>query len=111
VIALGLAACGSSDGDAAASDADAPAASSDGSTISISDFAFSSTLTVSPGDTITVSNEDGAPHTVTAADDGFDTGRIDPGTSTTFTAPTEPGTYNFACSIHPSMQGQLVVEG
>jgi plastocyanin len=85
---------------------DAPA----GGTITISDFDFGGETVVAPGATITVSNTDGAPHTVTADDGEFDTGQIAGGESATFTAPTEPGTYEFFCGVHPSMTGSLVVQ-
>ncbi len=79
--------------------------------IEIADFGFGGTLVVAPGETITVTNRDGAPHTVTSVDDVFNTGTIDGGGATTFVAPSEPGTYPFFCAIHPSMQGELVVQG
>ena len=82
--------------------ADAPAV------ITIADFGFSP-LTVSPGATVTVTNTDGAPHTVTAVGGEFATGLIDAGATVTFVAPTQPGTYTFFCEVHPSMQGTLVV--
>ena len=78
--------------------------------ITISDFAFGGETVVAPGATITVSNTDGAPHTVTADDGEFDTGQIGGGETTTFVAPTEPGTYEFFCGVHPSMTGSLVVQ-
>jgi plastocyanin len=56
-----------------------------------------------------VDNQDGTEHTVTAdTGDAFD----DPARAgtTTFTAPTEPGSYPFHCEIHPEMHGTLVVE-
>ncbi|WP_240134750.1 cupredoxin domain-containing protein [Streptomyces sp. MUM 178J] len=79
--------------------------------ITIRDFAFTPpTLTVSPGATVTVVNQDSASHTVTATDgESFDTGEIAGGRSATFTAPDTPGTYPFFCSIHPRMTGTLTV--
>lgn len=65
---------------------------------------------VRAGATITVMNEDSAPHTLTATEgDAFDTGTIEGGASSTFTAPSKPGSYPFFCSIHPQMQGTLIV--
>ena len=49
------------------------------------------------------------PHTVTAADGSFDSGQIPSGNAVSFVAPSAPGTYQFVCTIHPSMQGQLIV--
>lgn len=69
-------------------------------------FAFA-TAPVAPGATVTVTNRDDAGHTFTA--DAFDTGTIDGGSSTTFTAPSALGSYPIVCQIHPSMTGTLVV--
>ena len=81
--------------------------------IVIKNFAYSpSSLTVPPGATVTVKNEDTATHTVTASSShsgAFDTGDIQPGGSTTFKAPTTSGTYEYICSIHQFMHGTLVV--
>ena len=79
--------------------------------IVIKNFAYSpSSLTVAPGSTVTVKNEDTATHTVTATSGGaFDTGDIQPGGSETFKAPSTPGSYAYICSIHQFMHGTLVV--
>jgi plastocyanin len=79
-------------------------------TITISNFDFGGQVVVAPGATITVSNTDDAPHTVTADNGEFDTDQIGAGSTTTFVAPTEPGTYQFFCGVHPSMTGSLVVQ-
>ena len=76
--------------------------------MTIADFGFSP-LTVAPGATVTVTNADGVPHTVTAVGGEFASGLIDPGASVAFVAPTQPGTYTFVCDVHPTMQGTLVV--
>jgi len=52
---------------------------------------------------------DDEPHTITAEDGSFDTGAFDKADPGSFTAPSEPGTYDFVCSIHPSMHGTLTV--
>lgn len=79
----------------------------------IKNFAFHpSTLTVSPGATITVKNEDSATHTVTAVaphNNIFNTGDIAGGATATFKAPTTAGTYNYICLIHQFMHGTLTV--
>lgn len=80
-----------------------------GPAITISGMAFGAPITVSPGATITVVNDDTVEHSVTSNPKGaFDT-HVDGGASKTFTAPTEPGTYPFTCVYHPSMTGTLVV--
>lgn len=79
--------------------------------VRIKDFKFlPADVKVAAGAKVTVINEDSAPHTLTATDGyAFDTGTIEAGKSGTFTAPSEPGSYAFICSIHPEMKGTLVV--
>jgi len=81
---------------------------SSGSTLSIKNLKFSpSSVTVKAGSKVKVSNDDNTTHTMTAKDNSFDTGDIDSGSSTSFTAP-KPGTYPFHCKIHSFMTGTLV---
>jgi plastocyanin len=80
-------------------------------TITITGFAFGQPLTVAPGATVEVVNTDAAPHNVTAADGSFETPDLNQDDTATFTAPTEPGRYEFTCTLHPEMTGTLVVEG
>ena len=77
--------------------------------ISISGFAFQGQLTVTPGATVTVRNDDTAPHTLTAVDGSFTTEIIQPGASTTFVAPLTAGSFSITCQLHPFMTGTLVV--
>lgn len=109
-----LAACGGG----SSSTATKPAASSGSggatsTTIVIKNYAFHPTsLTVKPGATITVRNEDQTPHTVTAASPhsgAFNTGDIPGGSTKVFTAPSGAGSYPFMCTIHPFMTGTLTV--
>ncbi|WNI18202.1 cupredoxin domain-containing protein [Actinacidiphila sp. ITFR-21] len=98
-------------GGTAASPSASAARTGGGSRIVIKDFAFSpAALTVSPGATVTVLNQDSTAHTVTA-DTGksFDTGTIAPGRSATFTAPEKSGSLAYICTIHPFMKGTLTV--
>ncbi|MBS2533562.1 cupredoxin domain-containing protein [Catenulispora sp. NF23] len=82
------------------------------SQIVIANFAFSPTdLSVAPGQTVTVVNNDSTTHTLTATTGkAFDTGDIAPGKTATFTAPTTPGTYSYICTIHQFMHGTLIVK-
>ncbi|MDQ3693966.1 MAG: ScyD/ScyE family protein [Chloroflexota bacterium] len=78
--------------------------------VTIADFAFSPPeLAVAAGETVTWVNHDWAPHTATAGDGGFDSGRLDEGASFGYTF-AEPGTYAYACAYHPGMTGSIVVE-
>jgi plastocyanin len=102
----------SSTGPAGSSHAAASAAASatSAAAISVSGFAFApATLTVSPGQQVTVANHDSVAHTVTATGGAFDTGDITPGGSATFTAPAKAGDYPYDCTIHPFMKGTLTV--
>jgi plastocyanin len=83
-----------------------PAAS--GPTITISGNNFGTPLTVSPGATITIVNEDGMEHSVTS-NPAFSTD-VDGGEQKTFTAPDKPGEYPIICKYHSSMHGTLIVK-
>jgi plastocyanin len=84
----------------------------DGATTSevrVVDFAFEpATVTVTVGSTVTWTNAGSRPHTVTADDGSFDSGRLDPGEqfSQVF---DQPGTFTYFCGFHPDMQGSIVV--
>ena len=109
VVATG---CGGGSGGPSAGAAPSAGGSSGASSaITISNFKFSpAPVRVKNGARIKVSNDDSAPHTVTA-DDGksFDSGTVDSGASTTIQAPAA-GTYAYHCTIHPFMKGKLVVQ-
>ena len=81
-------------------------------TIVIKNFMFAPmTLTVSPGATVSVTNDDTVAHTLTATGNkAFDTGDVAPGKTVTFTAPGAAGSYSYICSIHQYMQGTLIVK-
>ncbi|MEU8512772.1 cupredoxin family copper-binding protein [Kitasatospora sp. NPDC048722] len=91
--------------------ASTPAPSSTGALqVTIKNFAFApASLTVKPGQTVTVVNQDSTTHTLTASDKSFDTGNIAPGASATFTAPQQTGDHPYICTIHPFMHGTLTV--
>ena len=67
------------------------------------------TLSIAAGDTITFTNEDGAPHTATAEDGAFDTGRLSKGQSATVTVDAA-GEHPYKCQIHTSMKGAVTVQ-
>lgn len=65
-------------------------------------------LTVAVGETVTWKNEGFIPHTVTGGE--LDSGRIRGGGEFSFTF-TKPGTFEYRCTIHPSMLGKVIVQG
>ncbi len=76
-------------------------------TITIADHRFSpAQLAVAAGDTITFVNQDKAPHTATANDGAFDTGRLSAGESATVKVGVA-GVHAYICKIHPSMRGTV----
>jgi plastocyanin len=99
--AVALASCSSS-----SNDGGQPAAGS--AVITIKDFGYGSPVTVAPGATVTVKQEDSVKHNVFSND--FKVGLLDKGQTATFTAPTAPGTYEYTCTVHGKMHGQLIVQ-
>ncbi|ODR25614.1 cupredoxin domain-containing protein [Mycolicibacterium porcinum] len=80
-----------------------------GTAVSIDNFAFMpATLTVHRGDTVTWTNHDEEPHTVAAGDGSFRSPGMDANATFSFTF-TNPGSYDYICSIHPMMHGTVVV--
>jgi plastocyanin len=88
----------------------APAAFAADEDVTIAGFAFSpATVTVSVGDTVTWTNNDGVAHTATANNGAFDTDNIAGGDSDSVTFDSA-GTFAYHCEIHPAMTGTVVVE-
>lgn len=76
--------------------------------ISIRGMKFSEKmLQVSVGDTVTFTNRDGAPHTATANDGSFDTGRLSRGESATIKI-SKAGEFAYFCEVHPGMKAKVV---
>jgi plastocyanin len=93
----------------AASATSGSAAPVGGNAVGITDFAFSpATLTVPVGATVTWTNHDAEPHTVAANDGSFHSPGMDTDATYTYTF-TNAGTFDYICSIHPSMHGTVVV--
>jgi plastocyanin len=67
-----------------------------------------STTTVNVGETVTWTNTALIQHTVTAVGGAFDSGRLNPQESFSVTF-TKPGEYLYACMIHPTMKGTVIV--
>lgn len=75
--------------------------------VAIRGFAFvPDLLNVAVGDTVVFTNEDSAPHTATAGDRSFDTGRLNGGQSAEVTI-TAAGTHDYVCAFHGGMTGKI----
>ncbi len=91
----------------AQSPASSPAPST---TVTIDNFTFSPmTIEVQRGATIKWINKDDIPHVVASTVGTFKSRAIDTDGSFVFTF-TEPGTYEYYCSVHPKMTGKIVVK-
>jgi plastocyanin len=78
--------------------------------VKIEGFAFlPPSLEVAAGAAVVWTNQDPAPHTVTAGDGSFDSGILATGATFPRTFPTA-GTVLYRCNLHPAMQGQIVVK-
>lgn len=78
-------------------------------TIDIANFAFSpNNLELQVGTTVTWTNLDDAPHTATADDKSFDSGRLGKNESFSYTF-EEAGTFTYYCAFHPSMTAIITV--
>lgn len=77
--------------------------------VSIKNFAYDPvTIEVAVGTTVTWTNEDAAPHTVTVSG-VFDSGLMNQGDTFSYTFDT-PGTYDYICLYHPNMKASVVVK-
>jgi len=93
----------------AASPQASPAADGAAATVTMRDIAFNPPqLEIPVGTTVTWTNAEAIPHTVTAADGSFDSGVLEEGGifQQTF---AEAGTFDYACAIHPGMTGTIRV--
>jgi plastocyanin len=77
--------------------------------VSIVNFAFTpAEITIAPGETVTWTNDDGAPHGLEYHDRAPGTDLLLPGASFSRRF-DQPGTYDYNCSIHPYMTGRVIV--
>ncbi|WAH37296.1 multicopper oxidase domain-containing protein [Alicyclobacillus dauci] len=85
-------------------------------TIDMHDSTFNpATIQVMPGTTVTWKNDDLMPHTVTSGSNNqpsglFNSGDVDQGKTFSYKF-TKAGSYSYFCTYHPSMVGQVVVDG
>jgi amicyanin len=84
--------------------------SSDKYQVKIDNFSFGpSTLTVPVGATVTWTNQDDVPHSVTSAEGKtLKSPVLDTDQKFSYTF-TEAGTYPYYCAIHPKMTGKVIV--
>lgn len=133
---LGLAACSDDDDDDDAATVDSPVVTDptssttapadgyqdDGGTsddagkqgeaaqVEAKDFRFTVLApSVPAGSDVYFSNTGEKPHTFTADDGSFDSGRVEPGKQAEVKAPAAAGSYTFHCNIHPTMTATLTV--
>src|SRR4029077_13550019 len=80
-----------------------------GAKVSIVNFAFTpAEITIAPGESVTWTNDDGAPHGLAYHDGAKGTDLMLPGA--TFSRRfDQPGTYDYNCAVHPYMTGRVVV--
>lgn len=88
----------------------AAAAQKADSEVKIDNFTFGpGTMTVQMGTTITWTNHDDIPHTVMSTDGVFRSKALDTDEKFSYTF-SKAGVYQYYCSIHPKMTGQVVVK-
>ena len=79
--------------------------------VTIDNFTFAPPeITVAPGTRVVWTNRDDIPHTITSAEDPktMKSKPLDTDDSYAFTF-TRPGTYHYFCSLHPHMEGTVIV--
>jgi plastocyanin len=124
-LALTVAACGDDDEDDGGAtgggttteqtDTGAPPADESGgsATVAIPAISFEpSDVTVKPGTTVTWTNSDDLPHTVTKTGGPgpeFDSGNLEPGDTFKQTF-EDAGTIDYVCTVHPGQEGTVTVE-
>jgi plastocyanin len=75
----------------------------------VEDFVFQpARLEITAGTRVVWTNTGQVMHTVTAEDQSFDSGEIQPGERRSITF-SRPGTYSYHCTPHPFMRGVVVV--
>ncbi len=89
--------------------ASTPAPTSGSASVVIQNYQYTpQVLNVTVGTTVTWTNRDPVPHTVTADNGAFSSGNLSQGATFSFTF-TKPGTYEYYCEIHTFMHGTIVV--
>jgi len=77
--------------------------------VEIAGHSFSpANLVIKAGETVEFINRDGAPHTATADNGAFDTGRLGRNEAGLIKIDAT-GTYGYFCAVHPNMRGEITV--
>ena len=77
--------------------------------VHIDNFTFSpQEITIPRGGTVTWVNDDDIPHALAASEKAFRSKAMDTEERFSFTF-NKPGTYEYFCSLHPHMQGKVIV--
>jgi amicyanin len=80
------------------------------SSVHIDNFTFTpQEITITRGTTLTWVNDDDIPHAIAASNKAFRSKAMDTEQKFSFTF-SEPGTYEYFCSLHPHMQGKVIVK-
>ena len=78
--------------------------------VSIDNSIFTpSEITVTPGTTVTWTNNDAMPHSVVDVKNSFRSKTLVKDVTFSFTF-TNAGDYNYFCSVHPNMKGKVIVK-
>ncbi len=86
-----------------------PGGNADGNQVMVDNFTFTPKMAAVPvGTTVTWTNHDDIPHNVVNPERKFKSPVLDTDETFSYTFDV-PGTYQYYCSIHPRMTGQVVV--
>ena len=78
--------------------------------VRVDNFTFGpETLTVPVNTAVTWVNKDDVPHVIASSDGLFKSKALDTDDKYSYTF-TKAGTYSYYCSIHPKMQGKIIVQ-
>jgi amicyanin len=78
--------------------------------VHIDNFTFTpQEITITRGTTLTWVNEDDIPHAIAESNKAFRSKAMDTDQKFSFTF-TAPGIYDYFCSLHPHMQGKVIVK-
>ena len=85
------------------------AAAGAGAKVSIANFAFApASIAIAPGQSVTWTNDDGAPHGLAFKDGAAGVDVLLPGASFTRVY-DKAGTFDYVCAVHPYMSGKVTV--